>query len=60
MKYFGRPTLNRQHRPPEFLFRLYLYYSVVRKLGASLLSYMYLLANSSGVRISIAEVSALR
>jgi len=25
MKYFGRPPLNRQHRPPEFLFRLYLY-----------------------------------
>lgn len=24
-KHFGRPTLNRQHRPPESLFRLYLY-----------------------------------
>ena len=24
MKYFGRPTLNRQRRPPESLFRLYL------------------------------------
>ena len=27
-KTFGRPLLNRQHRPPESLVRLYLYYNL--------------------------------